>query len=73
MYFEDTKLEKTENQLANVLDWLLLTCRNTSQSDLKDERYRRYNDLVWSLRDLKCSIHCDCETGRHKVTVNGLK
>lgn len=65
-------MDNTEKKLAAVLDWFLWTCRNTSQNDIKDERYRRYNDLVWSLRELGCSVHCDID-GKHRIKANALK
>ena len=66
-------MKETEKNLQHVLDWFIWLCRDTNQEDLKAERYRRYNDLVWSLRELGCSVTYDFDKNEHKVKTNALK
>lgn len=66
-------MNETEKNLEYVLDWFIWLCRNTTQEEYKAERYRRYNDLVWSLRKLGCSVTYDFDKNKHKVKANALK
>lgn len=62
-------LETSEKELGEVLDSFLWDARNQHLSTEKDRMYRRYNQLVFALRGIGCSVILNPRTDKHIVTV----
>lgn len=62
-------IDTNEKELGEVLDSFLWDARNQHLSTEKDRMYRRYNQLVFALRGIGCSVLYNPQTDKHTVTV----